>query len=255
MSETREGAKLIEVVHLALLQALPSRMPAAGYIVKGGANLRLFEQSARRSQDIDLDYAGRPDRFDQVEEQVDATLRSPVFQNVLRLAGVAISEPTKPKQTDTTRRWKFSVAGDGAFLNSKIEFSNRGVADPEHAFETARDDIGRGLGLRVVRADRYLPPAAVRQKVRALGQRSETEPRDVFDLDLLFARHPAAVVPGDLTAAEIDAALAAAFSIGYDDYRELVVEFIEDDQVQVYEREEVWSDMVLKVAEGLEALR
>ena len=255
MSETREGAKLIEVVHLALLQALPSRMPVGGYIVKGGASLRLFEQSARRSQDIDLDYAGRPDRFDQVEEQVDATLRSPVFQNVLRLAGVAMSEPTKPKQTDTTRRWKFSVEGEGAFLNSNIEFSNRGVADPEHAFETARDDIGRGLGLRVVRADRYLPPAAIRQKVRALGQRSETEPRDVFDLDLLFARHPAAVGPGDVPGAEIDAAVAAAFSIGYDDYRELVVEFIEDDQVPVYEREDVWSDMVLKVVERLEALR
>jgi len=255
MSETREGAKLIEVVHLALLQALPSRMPVGSYIVKGGANLRLFEQSARRSQDIDLDYAGRPDRFDQVEEQVDATLRSPVFQNVLRLAGVAMGEPTKAKQTDTTRRWKFSVEGEGAFLNSKIEFSNRGVADPEHAFETARDDIGRGLGLRVVRADRYLPPAAVRQKVRALAQRSQSEPRDVFDLDLLFARHPAAVARGDIPADEIDAAVAAALAIGYDDYRELVVEFIEDDQVPVYEREDVWSDMVLKVVERLEALR
>lgn len=255
MSETREGAKLIEVVHLALLQALPSRMPVGSYIVKGGANLRLFEQSARRSQDIDLDYGGRPDRFDQVEEQVDATLRSPVFQNVLRLAGVAMSEPTKPKQTDTTRRWKFNVEGEGAFLNSKIEFSNRGVDDPEHAFETARDDIGRGLGLRVVRADRYLPPAAIRQKVRALVQRRETEPRDVFDLDLLFARHPAAVGPGDVPAAELGAAAAAALSIGYDAYRELVVEFIEDEQVQVYEREEVWSDMVLKVVERLEALR
>ncbi len=255
MNKTREGAKLIEVVHLALLQALPSRMPAGSYIVKGGANLRLFEQSARRSQDIDLDYAGRPDRFDQVEDQVDATLRSPVLQNVLRLAGVVMSEPTKPKQTDTTRRWKFSIEGEGAFLNSKIEFSNRGLVDPEHAFETARDDIGRELGLRVVRAERYLPPAAVRQKVRALGQRSQTEPRDVFDLDLLFARHPAAVGPGDLPAVEIDAAVAAAFSIGYEAYRELVVEFIEDDQVPVYEREEVWSDMVLKVVERLEALR
>jgi len=165
-----------------------------------------------------------------------------------------MSEPTKPKQTDTTRRWKFSVEGEGAFLNSKIEFSNRGVADPEHAFETARDDIGRGLGLRVVRADRYLPPAAIRQKVRALVQGRETEPRDVFDLDLLFARHPAAVGPGDVPAAELDAA-AAALSIGHDSYRELVVEFIEDEQVQVYEREDVWSDMVFKVVERLEALR
>ena len=255
MSDIREGAKLIEVLHLAFLQALPSRMPAGAYIVKGGANLRLFEQSVRRSQDIDLDYAGRPDRFDLVEDQVDAVLRSPVFLGVLRLAGVTISEPTKPKQTDTTRRWKFSVAGAGAFLNSKIEFSNRGPVDPEVAFETARDDIGRDLGLRVVRVNRYLPPAAVRQKIRALGQRSQTEPRDVFDLDLLFARHPAAVSPGDVPADDLEAAIGALFAIEYDAYRELVVEFIEDDQVAVYERPEVWADMVLKVAERLEALR
>jgi Nucleotidyl transferase AbiEii toxin, Type IV TA system len=255
MSETREGAKLIEVVHLAFLQALPSRMPPGSYIVKGGANLRLFEQSARRSQDIDLDFAGRPDRFDLVEDQVDAVLRSGVFGGVLQLAGVAMSEPTKPKQTSTTRRWKFSVEGAGAFLNSKIEFSNRGVADPEHALETARDDIGRALGLRVVRANRYLPPAAVRQKIRALGQRSESEPRDVFDLDLLFARHPSAVERGDVPAGELDAAVAAALSIEYEAYRDLVVEFIEDDQVAVYERPEVWTDMVLKVVEKLEALR
>lgn len=114
---------------------------------------------------------------------------------------------------------------------------------------------GRGLGLRVVRANRYPPRAAIRQKVRALAQRSETEPRDVFDLDLLFSRHPDSVGRGDIPVAEIDAAVAAAFSIGYAAYRELVVEFIEDDHVPVYEREEVWSDMVLHVVERLEALR
>lgn len=255
MNETREGAKLIEVVHLALLQALPSRMPPGSYIVKGGANLRLFEQSVRRSQDIDFDYAGPPDRFDRVEEQVDATLRSPALRNVLALAGVALTEPSKPQQTHTTRRWKFTVEGEGALLNSKIEFSNRGAIDPEHAFETARDDIGRGLGLRVVRAARYLPPAAIRQKIRALGQRSAAEPRDVFDLDLLFARHPTAVGRGELLEAELDAAVAAAYSISFDAYRDLVVAFIEDDEVPIYDREEVWSDMVLKVVERLEALR
>ena len=254
MSEAREGAKLIEVLHLAFLQALPSHLPLADYVVKGGANLRLFEQSARRSGDIDLDYAGRSDRFDIVEDKVDAALRSASFRNLLALAGVRMSEPTKPKQTDTTRRWKFSVEGTGAFLNSKIEFSNRGT-DPEYDFATARDDIGRGLGLRVVRANRYLPPAAIRQKIRALGQRSEIEPRDVFDLDLLLARHPSAVQPGEVPARELEAALNAAFAIDYDAYRELVVEFLEDDQVDIYGRPEVWSDMVLKVAAALEALR
>jgi hypothetical protein len=254
MSEIREGAKLIEILHLALLQALPSHLPPADYIVKGGANLRLFERSARRSQDIDLDYAGRSGRFDLVEEKVDATLRSTPFRSVLALAGFEMTEPSKPRQTDTTRRWKFRVEAPGALLNSKIEFSNRGT-DPEHEFASARDDIGRELGLRVVRANRYLPAAAVRQKIRALGQRSDTEPRDVFDLDLLLARYPDAVRPGDMPTHEIEAALGAVFAIDYDAYRDLVVEFLEEEQVAIYGRDEVWTDMVLKVAAVLETLR
>jgi hypothetical protein len=254
MSEIREGARMVETLHLALLQSLPSHLPPADYVVKGGANLRLFERSPRRSQDIDFDYAGRPDRFDLVEDRVDATLRSASFLGVLAIAGARMSEPTKPKQTATTRRWKFSVEGQGAFIASKIEFGNRG-ADPEYAFESARDDIGRGLGLRVVRANRYLPAAAIRQKVRALGQRRQTEPRDVFDLDLLLSRYPDAVRPGVLPAPEIEAALDALFGVGYDAYHELVVAFLEDEHVGIYGREEVWTDMVLNVAGALQALR
>lgn len=254
MSTTREGAKLIEVVHLAFLQALPSHLPLAEYVVKGGANLRLFERSARRSQDIDLDYAGRPDRFAIVEDKVNAALHSASFRSTIALAGVAMTEPSTPKQNETTRRWKFSVEGPGAHLNSKIEFSNRGV-EPEYELAVARDDIGRDLGLRAVRANRYLPPAAIRQKIRALGGRSETEPRDVFDLDLLFARYPSAVRRGDVPGHEIEAALAAIFGIAYGAYHALVVEYLEEGFVDVYGREEVWSEMVLKVVDALERLR
>lgn len=254
MTETQRGAKLIEVLQLALLQALPSHLQHGDYIVKGGANLRLFEVSPRRSQDIDFDYAGHQDRFDTVEDKVDAALRSSAFRSVLTLAGVTMTEPTKPKQTNTTRRWKFSVEGAGAFLNSKVEFSNRGI-DPEYEFANARDDIGRDLGLRVVRANRYMPPASIRQKVRALGQRSQTEPRDVFDLDLLMARYPNAVASGDMSNTEIEAAINAMFSITFDAYRALVVEFLEEEQLPVYDRPEVWTDMVLKVSEAMEALR
>src|SRR5665811_1487961 len=56
MNEKREGAKLVELLHLAFLQVLPSHLPVGEYAVKGGANLRLFYESRRSSQDIDLDY-------------------------------------------------------------------------------------------------------------------------------------------------------------------------------------------------------
>ncbi|MEK6687122.1 MAG: nucleotidyl transferase AbiEii/AbiGii toxin family protein, partial [Gemmatimonadota bacterium] len=70
MDKTREGAKLVEFLHLAFLQVLPTRLPVTEYVVKGGANLRLFYNSRRRSQDIDLDYIGAA--FWRAEERVDA---------------------------------------------------------------------------------------------------------------------------------------------------------------------------------------
>jgi hypothetical protein len=250
--ELRRGAQLVEMLHLALLQVLPSYLPQTDYVLKGGANLRLFYDSPRRSQDIDFDYIGR--RSDVLEAKIDEALAARGFREILRVAGVSMSEPTKPKQTPTTRRWKFGVSGPSAFINTKIEFSTR-TADPERAFEAAPRDIGREIGLRVVKANHYLPPAAIRQKVSALAHRQHTEPRDVFDLDLLFAKHPNALRSGDLDSETLTKAAEAALAISYDAYKDLVVEFIEDDFVDPYRRSEVWVDMVLNVVEHLEGLK
>jgi hypothetical protein len=253
MSSLRDGAKLIEFLHLAFLQVLPTRLATSDYIVKGGANLRLFFDSRRRSQDIDLDYAGSS--FWKVEERVDGVLQSRAFTELLRVPGVELVDLAKSKQTDTTRRWKFAVSRAGAFLNSKIEFSARRTRDPEVAFEIARTDIGRDAGLRAVRANHYLAPAAIRQKIHVLAERRQTEPRDVFDLDLLISQHPTVVQRGDLAASLAAKAAAAAFAIPYDAYRELVVDFLEDDFVELYHRREVWDEMVLRVVAFLETLQ
>lgn len=253
MIQAREGAKLIEFLHLAFLQVLPTRLPVTEYVVKGGANLRLFFDSRRRSQDIDLDYVGSA--FWRAEERVDAVLASRAFTDLLRLRGVELVDLAKTKQTDTTRRWKFAVQGGGAWLNSKIEFSARGNTDPEVSFDIARSDIGRATGLRAVRANHYLAPAATRQKIHVLAERKETEPRDVFDLDLLVSKYPDEVRPGDVAPDLAAKASDAAFAIPFEAYEELVVEYLEDEFVEIYDRREVWDEMVTRVAEFLETLR
>ena len=253
MSTSQTGAKLIEYLQLVFLQVLPTHLPIADYVAKGGANMRLFHDSRRRSQDIDLDYVGAA--FWKVEDKVDETLASRAFRDLLRLAGVEIADLTKPKQTDTTRRWKFAVVGRGADFNSKIEFSSRNAADPEYTLEPARSDIGRAAGLRVVKANHYLATAAIRQKIRALAERSETEPRDVFDLDLLFAGHPDAVKAGDVDGALVAKALDAAFAIPFEAFADLVVDYLEEEFVEIYNRREVWDEMVTTVADHLGRLR
>ncbi len=253
MAHDREGAKLIEFLHLAFLQVLPTRLPVGDYIVKGGANLRLFFNSRRRSQDIDLDYAGNA--FWKIEERVDAVLASRAFIDLLRVRGIQLLDLTRSKQTDTTRRWKFAVQRAGTELNSRIKFSARQTRDPEISFDTARTDIGRDAGLRAVRANHYLAPAAIRQKIRVLAERKQTEPRDVFDLDLLVSQHPDAVQHGDVAGSLAARAAKAAFAIPFDAYRELVVDFLEDEFVEIYDRREVWDEMVLRVASFLETLQ
>lgn len=253
MNTTQTGAKLIEFLQLAFLQVLPTRLPLAEYVVKGGANMRLFYDSRRRSQNIDLDYLGSA--FWKVEDKIDETLDSRAFRDLLRLAGVEMADLTKPMQTATTRRWKFAVVGSGARLNSKIKFSSRSGADPEYALEAARSDIGRAAGLRVVKANHYLPTAAIRQKIRALAERRESEPRDVFDLDLLFAGHADAVKAGDVDGALAGMAIDAAFAIPFDAFAELVVDYLEEDFVEIYNRPEVWDEMVTTVTGHLERLR
>ena len=253
MTKTSQGAKLIEFLQLAFLQVLPTRLPVSEYVVKGGANLRLFFDSRRRSQDIDLDYLGST--FWRAEERVDAVLASRAFIDLLRVQGVGLVDLAKTKQTDTTRRWKFGVRGGGAWLNSKIEFSARGSTDPEIGFDVARPDIGRGTGLRAVRANHYLAPAAIRQKIHVLAGRRETEPRDVFDLDLLVSAHPDVVRPGDVAPELAAKAADLAFSIPFAAYEQLVVDYLEEEFVEIYDRPEVWEEMVTRVAEFLETLR
>ncbi len=253
MADTREGAKLIEFLHLAFLQVLPTRLPAAEYVVKGGANLRLFFDSRRRSQDIDFDYLGPA--FWRAEERVDAVLASRAFIDLLRVEGVELVDLAKTKQTDTTRRWKFAVRRGSVSLNSKIEFSARGNTDAEVGFDVARADIGRAAGLRAVRANHYLAPAATRQKIHVLAERKVTEPRDVFDLDLLVSAHADAVGPGDVAPESAAKAIDAAFAIPFEAYKELVVDYLEDEFVEIYGRPEVWEEMVTRVAEFLETLR
>jgi predicted nucleotidyltransferase component of viral defense system len=181
----------IDCFHLGFLGVLRTRLDERHYVLKGGANLRYFFQSARYSEDIDLDVRGI-DGW-KLENRVDRTLASDALASVLRAAGVSVDATAagKPKQIGTTRRWKVPllVEGMGRPVRTKIEFSNRN-GEQRFRLEAVPQEIVRPYAMRPPSVQHYELAPATEQKVKALAGRPETQARDVFDLDLLLRRAP-----------------------------------------------------------------
>ncbi|MGH2491141.1 MAG: nucleotidyl transferase AbiEii/AbiGii toxin family protein, partial [Candidatus Limnocylindria bacterium] len=232
-------------------QVAAARLPLDEFALKGGGNLRFFLRSPRRSADIDLDYLGR--KFGRFGERMDEVLESRQLSELLRLRDIELRfERRRAKDTETVKRWKFLLARPGMeTASSKIEFSNRGsTAAP--VLEQMDVELARRLGGVAARIKHYLPPDAIEQKIRALSDRSTTEPRDVFDLDHLFRQYPDALGQSRPDTKKTLAAKERAIDIPYEDYERLVVEYLEEDFVDLYGTEQAWTDMVLRVVEQFE---
>jgi predicted nucleotidyltransferase component of viral defense system len=247
-------AQVIEFFHLVFLQVLQARLDQARYVLKGGANLRYFFESLRYSEDIDLDAVEiEPWKL---EEKVDEVLSSRAIGLVLRSGGLAVNEVTKPKQTETTQRWKplIAVSGRRVPVRTKIEFSHRS-ADPRRTLEAVPDRIVAPYALRPPTMLHYTADAAIEQKLGALAQRSETQARDLFDLELLVRRHRDAIRPGEIEPHLLEVALERAFELPFEAFRDQVVPFLEPEVVELYDDRAAWERIQTFVAERLMELR
>lgn len=243
-------AQRIEFFHLAFLEVLSKRLDPSRHVLKGGANLRYFFGSVRYSEDIDIDLT-RPLPAD-LERKVGGILDSPPLALLLRAGGLEVSGFTAPKRTETTRRWKVSVAGSGAEVRTKIEFSGR-ENDGGYRLDRLPIAVAARYGLPAPSVQHYGIEAATAQKVGALAGRSETQARDVFDLDLLLRRR--AISPGEVDADVLTQAAERAFELPFDAYRDQVLAFLEPDVLELYDGAEAWERMQTAVAGHLEAAR
>ena len=243
--EVRNQARAIELFHLAFMQVAATHVRPEDYAVKGGANLRFFLRSGRRSADIDLDYLGRT--FDAFRDRVNGVLTGATITTVLKLHEIRIFDLRLRKDTPTTKRWIFKLARPGMpDATSKVEFSNRsGSGEP--VLEQADRDLARRLGGVAVKLRHYPPAVAISQKVDALCDRSATEPRDVFDLDHLFRQYPDALAHAVLEPARVLRAATIAEGIIYEQYHQLVEPFLDEDIAMLYSGEEAWFEMQLRV--------
>lgn len=225
--------EVIEYFHLVFLQVLPARLDQSHYVLKGGANLRYFFGSHRYSEDIDLD-AVEMDSWT-LQTRVDKALDSPAMHLLLRNEGLALESITKPKQTETTQRWKMflSVSGRDRPIRTKIEFSHRGD-DPRRVLEPVSDRVVARYALRPPALLHYKDEAAIEQKIGALALRSHTQARDLFDLELLIRKYPAAIRHGQVKAKTVQAAIERAMELPFAAFRDQVMPFLDRQAADLY---------------------
>lgn len=232
--------QFVEAFHLSALRVLEVKADRAQYVVKGGVNLRAWFGSLRYSEDLDVDVL-RGEVFEW-RERLDAVLGAPALLSQLRMLGLRVTRCTKPKQTETTQRWKIELeaGGHGVPLHTKIELSRRGSAD-EHVLEPVLAEIVRPYGISAPSAQHYVAAAAIRQKIAALADRRETQARDVWDLEHLFrtTRGDPRPLPRPL-AAKLEVAVERAMGMSFDDFRGQVVPYLEADHQDLFGNADAW---------------
>jgi predicted nucleotidyltransferase component of viral defense system len=225
------------------------------FILKGGANLRYYFGSVRYSNDIDLDFFARGGW--QATRSVDAALSGRALQVLLSQQGLAIGEVTKPKQTETTRRWIIGIARHDVLadlIRTKIEFSNCVIASEDILYETIPSQLVDPYALRPATLSHYGLTAALEQKIAAVALRSETKARDIFDLELLFRLRRAG---GVFLRPDVKLAALAernALGVGYTSFRSEVIPFLDPDMALLYEGEDNWERMRAYVRDEIGAL-
>ncbi len=246
----------IESFHLSLLRILEARLTRANWVVKGGANLRAWFGSRRYSEDLLLDIIKCAPHV--LRERFDTILLSRPLAEVLTTQGLEITHTSRPKQTDTTQRWKIELkaAGVSMPLHTRVEFSRRGTRDEEYALEPVRPEIVRPYGIPAPTANHYTARSAMRQKIQALAGRSETQARDVWDLDHLLRTTAAdpRPLPREVRAL-LSEAVERALSLGYDAFKAQVVPYLSAEDQTTYGTHNAWDRMCELVADRLEEFK
>ncbi len=159
---------------------------------------------------------------------------------------------SEPKQTETVQRWKLSlITPSSSFpLRTKIEFSRRGL-DAGIKFEAIDPIILQTYGLSPILANHYSIETAYHQKMKALILRTETQARDIFDLNLLISTGmKKGTLPQEL-ANRIEDAEKNAMSISFKDFMGQVVAYLKPDYQGQYSSSTLWDEIILKVTEFL----
>ena len=245
-------SQIIEQFHLLFLALLTRGTDKRSLVVKGGCNLRFFHRSIRYSEDMDLDVDGVDAHA--LRDRVRGVLAARPFRQVLDSRGIAIEHVTEQKQTPTEQRWTFGLAVEpfSRPLPTKIECSRRGI-DEGVEFGSLSPDLIAEHRLAPFMAAHYGTAAALRQKVRALARRTETQARDIFDLHHLIAAGAPLGALDALDRGELALARARATDVDFVVFKSQVLSYLRVDDRDRYDAPDVWDTLVLEVVAALES--
>ncbi len=140
-----------EIFHLEFLRWFSRKVEAQYYVLKGGVNLRLFFQSIRYSEDMDIDLQGI--RVEKVKKIVMEILSARGFSDSLKSFGIESVVPPnmdKAKQTPTTQRFKIHLltsGGEDLFIT--LKFQKRNFNSPLLSGESKRGGQDRHKNFNV----------------------------------------------------------------------------------------------------------
>lgn len=239
----------VEVFHLLFMEQLAQKIDKKLYALKGGCNLRFFFNSIRYSEDIDLDIKIIAQKT--LENSVDKILSGVPFCKILHTYGLELLNISKPKQTQTTQRWKILLKSLSSNfpINTKIEFSRR------DDFSNIKSDlisknIIQTYNIRPNFLSHYSIEDAISQKIKALIYRSQTQARDIFDLYLLF-QSLTPNLQNIFSDNELKQAEDNALNLSFSDFYSQVVSYLEPEYLQQYNDKDLWDNILLFVVDSI----
>lgn len=242
-----------EVFHLEFLRWFSRKLKADRYCLKGGVNLRLFFGSIRYSEDMDIDITSV--RVDQIKKMVMDILSVRGFSDSLKSFGIEKIVPpdiTKAKQSETTQRFKIHLLTlSGEDLFTKIEFSRRGMKGTT-IVEPVSTKILRSYKMVPLLVPHYDVDFAIIQKIRALAQRSVLQARDIFDLFLLSSQCEGTAFGEHVSKSLLQIACDNIDQVGFIQFRDTVINYLEDEDKKNYSSPEIWDEIRLKTVRFLQ---
>jgi predicted nucleotidyltransferase component of viral defense system len=240
--------ELREFFHLVFLKNLSLRLSGRTYAVKGGICLRFFHQSPRFSEDMDFDITAQVP-LHTLGKAVDQIVQSRSFLGQLIPHGITKMDVRKPKQTDTTQRWKFTLyLGPSLSLPTKIEFSKRRLDIP----------FIQGIPDRSLLNHYTIPPFATQyydagimavHKIVALASPSRWAVRDLFDLYHLYFNLQAnpKEIKKWLHSETIEKAAEKIVEFTYKDFREQVMPYLTESLIDFYQKKNAFETLKQQV--------